>query len=221
MNEFSLFTALLIGIAGGVHCAGMCGGIVGSFTFMLPKDETKWPYMLAYNVGRIISYSLAGGLAGFFGQSLTSGNVFNPQTLPLLAGVFLALLGLYVGQWWTVLTHLEKAGSIIWRHISPLSKKFIPFKHPISAIPYGMIWGWLPCGLVYSTLTWSIASGSAVNGMLTMLFFGIGTLPIMLAMGATANTLRVWMRDSRVRKTIAVLMLSYGLILVYQAINNW
>lgn len=221
MTELNLIPAFLLGIAGGIHCVGMCGGIVGSFTFMLPKNTSKWPYMLAYNMGRILSYSVAGALAGYFGHALTSNSFFSPQSLPLLSGIFMVLLGLYIGQWWRILTQLERLGSIVWRRISPLSKRFIPFTQPISALPYGMIWGWLPCGLVYSALTWSISSGGALNGALTMLFFGLGTLPIMLAIGASANTIKLWLNKSMVKGGIAVLIIVYGLLLIVRAAHNW
>ncbi|GAA0852158.1 sulfite exporter TauE/SafE family protein [Aliiglaciecola litoralis] len=221
MTDISWYSAILIGLAGSVHCAGMCGGIVTSFTFMLPKAQSPLPYMLAYNGGRILSYAIAGGIAGYLGSMVSSRSWINPQFLPLLGGVFMILLGLYIGQWLNWLTRIEKLGGYFWRLIQPASKRFIPFKHPIYALPYGMIWGWLPCGLVYSTLTWSVASGSAKIGFLTMLLFGLGTLPIMLAMGASAKTIRHYLANRFVRQSVATILTIFGLLLTYRAIHNW
>ncbi|GAA6185917.1 MULTISPECIES: sulfite exporter TauE/SafE family protein [Aliiglaciecola] len=221
MNDLSWFSAILIGLAGSVHCAGMCGGIVTSFTFALPKNKSQWPYLIAYNSGRILSYSFAGAIAGLLGQIVTTKSFINPQALTLFGGVFMVLLGLYVGQWSKLLVKVEKVGAIFWRKISPISKRFIPFKHPIYAVPYGLIWGWLPCGLVYSTLTWSVSTGSVVQGAITMFCFGLGTLPIMLAMGASASQIRGWLTQPVVKRSVAVLLCLFGLILCYQGIHNW
>lgn len=221
MNEISFLSALLIGIAGSVHCVGMCGGIVGAFTLFLPKNVPIWPFLLMYNLGRISSYTLAGAIAGYFSQMITSKSAFAGQVLLLISGVFLLLLALYIGNVWRLLTHLEGLGKRMWMKIQPYSKRFVPFKSPLSALPYGFIWGWLPCGLVYSTLSWSLASGSALKGASLMLAFGMGTLPAMLAMGASGATLKAWLVKPGVRQVIAAMLAIYGLILIYQAINNW
>lgn len=218
MNEYSWLSAFLVGLAGSVHCVGMCGGIVTSFTFLLPKNTNQWPFLIAYNTGRIISYAIAGTFAGLLGASVTSATFLSAQLLPLLSGLFMVLLGLYIGNWWRVLTKLEIAGQWIWRIISPYSKRFLPFSTPLHALPYGIIWGWLPCGLVYSSLTWSMASGSALGGALNMFFFGLGTLPAMLALGASGATMRQWMSNSIIRRIIAVLLIMFGVSILLQAI---
>jgi hypothetical protein len=221
MNELSWISALVIGLAGSVHCAGMCGGIVTSFTFMLPKSAKPLPYLLAYNLGRILSYATAGGLAGYFGGIISTRPWINSQALPMIGGIFMILLGLYVGRWLNWLTRLETLGGYFWRLIRPFSKRFVPFRHPFYALPYGVIWGWLPCGLVYSTLTWSAVSGSAQAGFLTMFMFGLGTLPVMLAMGSSANVINQFMAKTLVRQIIAVMMCILGLFFTYRAIHNW
>jgi len=220
MNEYSWLSAFLVGLAGSVHCVGMCGGIVSSFTFMLPKNSRQWPYLITYNMGRIFSYTIAGAFAGLLGASVTSADFLSVQLLPLLSGVFMVLLGLYIGNWWRVLTMLEGAGQPIWRFISPYSKIFLPFRTPLHALPYGIIWGWLPCGLVYSSLTWSMTSGSALGGALNMFFFGLGTLPALLALGASGATLRRWMTNSITRRVIALLLIIFGVSILIQALSN-
>ena len=221
MNEYSWLSAFFVGLAGSVHCVGMFGGIVTSFTFMLPKNTNQWPYLIAYNAGRIFSYVIAGTFAGLLGASVTSASFLSAQLLPLLSGIFMILLGLYIANWWRVLTKLEHAGKWLWRLISPYSKLFLPFSTPLHALPYGIIWGWLPCGLVYSSLTWSMTSGSALGGALNMFFFGLGTLPAMLTMGASGATIRLWMTHSITRRLIAVLLIAFGTSLLVKALINW
>lgn len=218
MSDLSLLSALLVGIAGSVHCVGMCGGIVGAFTFAIPTKANPLPYMLAYNIGRISSYSIAGGITGYLG-SIFSHQVHQGLVwLQLLSGVFLLLLACYIGGWWKVLTQLEKLGGYFWRYISPLSKRFIPFSSPLAAFPYGIIWGWLPCGLVYSTLVWSLASGSALNGALTMLFFGLGTLPALLILGSLGSKLKQYLALPITRQIMAVLLLGFSILILSKAL---
>lgn len=221
MSEFGWLAAFMVGLAGSVHCVGMCGGIVTSFSFMLPKNVSQSPFLIAYNAGRITSYTLAGAVAGWLGQSVTASGFLSAQLLPLISGLFLILLGLYIGDWWRLLTQLERMGQFLWRFISPLSKRFLPFSTPLHAFPYGIIWGWLPCGLVYSTLTWSMASGSAIAGALNMFFFGLGTMPAMLAVGASGKTLRQWMKHPTARKITATLLICFGIVISVQAFVSW
>lgn len=221
MNELSFISAFLIGLAGSVHCAGMCGGIVGSFSYLLPKNIPHWPYLLSYNLGRITSYTVAGAIAGYLGATISTSAYLSAQLLPLISGVFIVLLACYIGNWWRILVKLEKIGHILWRRISPLSKQFLPIKSAFQAFPYGIIWGWLPCGLVYSALSWSLASGSTAQGAVNMLFFGLGTLPAMLAIGLSGESLLKILRQPKARLLISLFLLSYGLILIVQAVKHW
>jgi sulfite exporter TauE/SafE len=220
MTEYQALSAFMIGLAGGVHCFGMCGGVVGALSFMLPKDRSHWPYLLMYNAGRIISYTIAGGLVGYLGQIISARSVVAAQTLNIISGVFLVLLGLYLAQWWRVLQHIEGIGKKLWQYIQPLSKRFLPLQHPLSALPYGMIWGWLPCGLVYSTLTWSLASGSAVEGAVLMMSFGLGTLPALLAFGAGSVSIKAWLTNPIVRQIIGLILVLYGVFLIYHGLPS-
>lgn len=220
MNEFSFVSAFLIGIAGSVHCIGMCGSIVGAFTFAIPKSKSPTPFLFAYNTGRIISYTIAGAITGLLGQLFSLKVAGGIQFLTLIGGIFLLLLGLYIGEWWRILTRLESAGAVLWKYIRPISKRFIPFPSPIYAVGYGLIWGWLPCGLVYSTLTWSVASGSMINGALLMLSFGLGTLPAMIALGFSGNSIKKWVAIAWVRKAVALMLIIYALLLIGSALHN-
>ncbi len=222
MPEFSLFSAFLVGLLGGVHCVGMCGGIVGAVSMAMkmpqtPDDSTKLPsqilLMLAYNSGRIFSYTLAGAVMGGLGLMLAS---FLPvqlaqQLLLVIAGVFMILLGFYLTGWWTVIALIEKPGVRLWKKIEPLGRGLLPVKTLKQSLLLGALWGWLPCGLVYSVLIWSVSSGSALYGALVMLAFGLGTLPNLLAMGVLSSRFAGFMHKRAVRVFSGVVVIGLGL----------
>lgn len=217
MNEITYWSALLIGLAGGLHCFGMCGGIASALRLAAPAGTSHWPYTLSYNAGRLFSYTLAGALTGGFGQIIKQ---FVPLAGPILAfisGALLLAMAAYIGNWWHGLSYLERAGNRIWQYIQPLSQRFIPFNRPLSAVPYGIIWGWLPCGLVYSVLSWSLASTSAADGALLMLCFGLGTLPALLATAVGAHWLVTAIKHPVVRQTTAVLLTVFAVLLLARA----
>jgi sulfite exporter TauE/SafE len=221
MIELSLIGAFLVGLLGGGHCAGMCGGIVGAVTMTLPKSRPKIGFLLAYNVGRISSYAFVGVLAGAIGAS----SFFLEHVLPIerilygLASVMLIVLGLYLAGIWHGVTKLEKVGSIIWKKLQPLSKRFLPVTTVSQAFLLGTIWGWLPCGLVYSVLVAALATGSPAQGGILMLAFGLGTLPVLLAMGMAAVTLKVWLQNIWVRRVSGLLVLGFGVVGVLRLFN--
>lgn len=216
MTELSLFSAVLIGLAGSVHCVGMCGGIVSAFSFVIPKGAAQWPYILAYNVGRIGSYTILGGLTGYMGSLVTANLSGGLMALQLISAGFLVLMACYIGNWWRGLSHLERFGSVLWRKIRPWSKTLLPFKHPLYAVPYGVIWGWLPCGLVYSTLTWSLASGNGYQGAAIMLCFGLGTLPALIAMAASIESIKLLLTHPLTRQIVAVCLVVFALSMLWQ-----
>lgn len=223
--DATLLSAFLIGVFGGVHCFGMCGGIVGALSFSLPervrhRPQAALPYLLAYNSARIISYSAAGALVGGIGAIAANlMAVHRAQLLlQLLAGAFLIALGLYLGNWWRGLARVEQAGSVIWRRLEPLGRRFLPVRTVPQAFGLGLIWGWLPCGLVYSVLIWAISAGSAQRGALLMLCFGLGTLPLLLAMGFSAAALSAWLRKPLVRSLAGAAVAAYGVYLCVSAV---
>ena len=219
-ENISFFAALAVGFFGGVHCVGMCGGIVGALTFGLPAETRErplrlLPYLLAYNLARITSYTAAGAIAGTVGLLGLSLVPMQQAQLVLLgiAGVFMVLMGLYVGGWWFGLTRIERAGSRLWRFIEPVGRRLMPVRSPAQAFGLGLVWGWLPCGLVYSVLIWALSAGGPLAGALLMLGFGLGTLPNLLAMGAFAAQLSAFVRRQWVRRVAGGMVIGFG---VYQ-----
>jgi len=222
MIELSLIGAFLVGLLGGGHCAGMCGGIVGAVTMTLPKSRPKIGFLLAYNLGRISSYALVGVLAGAIGAS----SFFLEHVLPIerilygLASLMLIVLGLYLAGIWQGVTKLEKVGSVIWKKLQPLSKRFLPVTTVSQAFLLGTIWGWLPCGLVYSVLIAALATASPMQGGMLMLAFGLGTLPVLLAMGMMAVSLKAWLQNVWVRRISGLLVLGFGVLGLVRLISH-
>ena len=213
MTEFSIIAVFFVGLLGGVHCLGMCGSIVGIFTAQLPKNGARWPFYLAYNGGRIASYSLAGLLVGALGQT---GMLFRDQVpvqhlLFALSSLMLIALGLYLAGIWGAVRHLEQFGGGLWKRIQPLTRPLFPVTSPLKAFLLGTLWGWLPCGLVYSVLVTALASGHAQSGALIMLAFGLGTLPNLLAIGLFWDRCRHWVQSPRVRLIAGTTVMAFGI----------
>jgi hypothetical protein len=214
MQELTLLSALIVGLLGGGHCVGMCGGIVGAVSLTLPGQRSSLGYSFAYNAGRITSYTAAGVLAGLLGaSSLFLQHLFPiEKLLYLLASLMLIVLGLYLAGLWQGVLVLEKAGGLLWQRLQPLSRKLLPLRSIPHAFALGLVWGWLPCGLVYSVLVAALATGSALQGGLLMLAFGLGTLPTLIAMGMAAVRLKAFLQHVMVRRISGVLVLGYGLL---------
>jgi len=221
MNPETLTAAFLVGLLGGTHCIGMCGGIVGALSSGLDGRvrDSRWRYLaaqLAYNAGRIGSYTVAGLLVGAFAGQVGEAGVL--EGMPVgryLAGVIMILFGIYLAGWWQTLLFLEKAGARLWRHLEPLGRRWLPVRHAGEAFLLGLVWGWLPCGMVYAALAMSLASGSAGGGAATMLAFGLGTLPTLLTVGLVYNALRRFLQDPRVRIIAGVLVIALGCMLLF------
>ena len=210
MPDSAYLALFLVGLLGGTHCVGMCGGIVGALSLGAPA---RWSMHLAYNAGRILSYGVAGFLAGALGAaSLTlDGQAPVRLMLYLLANLMLVALGLYLLGVTRALAFTERAGQHLWRHIQPLTRRFVPAKTVAQAFPLGVLWGWLPCGLVYSALTTALVAGSPGRGALLMLAFGLGTLPNLLLAGILLARVNEFVRRPLVRIASGLLVLGFGI----------
>lgn len=228
----SLLPVFLVGLAGSVHCAGMCGGIVGAMsvaprpafpvavrTVAIQRLAPAAAHVAAYNAGRIASYATAGALAGGL-----AGSVNGLAGLPalqlgayLLANLMLVALGLYLMDAWRGLALLERSGQALWRRISPLLRRLGPGATPGRMFAAGALWGWLPCGMVYSMLVTAMLSGSALGGAGVMLAFGLGTLPMLAAIGMAGVRLRNVFQRRQVRLACGLLILGFGLLGLWRA----
>ncbi len=213
----TLTAAFFIGLLGAGHCLGMCGGLVAALSFALPAGDLKkkCAYITAYSIGRVASYTLIGLIVGLLGLA-----VMTQSGLPIgriVAGVLLILLGLYVAQWWKGLSALEKVGGIVWRYIKPVADKLLPVKNTKQALFLGALWGWLPCGLVYSALSFAFASShtSASQGALVMFAFGLGTLPAVIGGGFASKAVFDFFKLKYVRSVLALCYIGFGLVTLY------
>jgi sulfite exporter TauE/SafE len=219
--ELTFGSAILVGLLGSTHCIGMCGGIVSALSLGIGDQPQRQAgrllaYHLAYNGGRITSYLLVGLLAGSLGGGLLQLGV-DPAAGKLLAACFMIALGLYLANWWRGLTLVERLGYRLWQHIRPLGEKLMPVRNLPQAALLGMLWGWLPCGLVYAAVAWSLTAGNARDGALLMLGFGIGTLPALLAAGNAMHYLQHWVRSPRVRTSAGAMIIALGIYSGYSA----
>ena len=224
LSQTNYLGAFLVGLLGGVHCVGMCGGIVTALTFNAPsnsssniKTSPQIIILLGYNFGRIVGYMIAGALVGGLGAGLLS--LADLQTskaiLSTIAALFMVALGLYIAGIWRGISYLEKFGQHLWKHIEPVSRRFIPATHFYKAFPLGLLWGWLPCGLVYTILIWTLSAGSWLEGALLMLAFGLGTLPNLLAMGLLAQNLSRWTQKVWVRRFAGLIVGGLGVLMLF------
>lgn len=218
--------AFIVGLLGGVHCLGMCGGIVSALTFSLPpRQRTQlaflFPILVAYNTGRISGYMVVGALGGGLGSVFLSlnGLVNSQHILQIFAALFMLALGLYLAGIWAGVAKIENAGRVVWKYIEPFGRRFIPVDSALKALPLGFIWGWLPCGLVYSIVIWTLSTGSALKGALLMLAFGLGTLPNLLLMGTAAASLAKFTRNPLVKRIAGLLVVALSLVLLWQALH--
>nr|WP_269137856.1 sulfite exporter TauE/SafE family protein [Pseudomonas sp. MMS21 TM103] len=206
-----LLSALILGLLGGGHCLGMCGGLMGALTLAIPAEQRaqRFQLLLSYNLGRILSYATAGLLLGMAGWALASSPA--AMLLRVVAALLLIAMGLYLAGWWSGLTRIEALGRGLWRYIQPLTRRFMPVTSLPRALLLGGLWGWLPCGLVYSTLLWAASQGDAFDSAALMLAFGIGTLPVLLATGMAAERVTVLLRKQGVRMAGGLLVILFGL----------
>ncbi|UXZ53458.1 sulfite exporter TauE/SafE family protein [Halomonas sp. 7T] len=208
-----VMAAFVFGLMGGAHCIGMCGGIMSALTFAVPPSMRHPARMggllLSYNAGRILSYMVAGAIVAALGTFIS----LSPTARIALQGfaaLMLILMALYIANWWKGLLKVEAIGRYLWRYIEPLGRRLMPVVHLPQAFTLGALWGWLPCGLVYSMLTWSLAIADPLQGALLMGAFGLGTLPALLATGLAAQQLSQLIRHPATRSIAALTIIGFA-----------
>ena len=192
-----------LGLASGVHCAGMCGGIVVAFSAqpLLPR-AALWRRQLALQLGRISTYALLGAAAAATGAVATAFPA--QQALFVLANLALVLIGLQLAGF--AIGTSRNPGMALWRHVQPFAASLMR-TNPFVA---GMAWGLLPCGLVYAALALAMLAGGAAQGAAAMLGFGAGTLPWLLAAGVAAARLRRWVAGAAGRVAAGAMVSGFG-----------
>lgn len=213
MTLSALGSALLLGLMGSTHCLGMCGGI--SAALGAAAGAQRRVMAVAYNLGRILCYALLGLIAGSvvagFGELLQLWMPGVGKILRSLAALLVIGMGLFIAGWWLGISRIETAGSGVWRRIQPLVKRFLPPRSPFDALMLGGLWGLLPCGLVYSSLSWAATAGAPLESALLMAGFGLGTLPAMLVTTLGGQALQQRLRRPVIRKLAGSVLIGFGL----------
>jgi len=212
-DSVAIASALLIGLGGSAHCIGMCGGIGAALG--MATSRQRWLLICNYQLGRIAGYAALGGIFGavvqLFGATLQPWVPAFGVWLRALAGLMIIAMGLYVGSWWFGLTKLERLGTGVWRRLQPLTKNLLPPRNIGAAFTLGAAWGLLPCGLIYSTLSWAAARGNALESAELMAIFGLGTLPSMLLTTIGGQQIQTRMQQPWIRKIAALLLIGLGI----------
>ena len=217
-NPLTLTSAFFLGLFSTVHCIGMCGGIIGALSLSLPIEVRHhkprlFMFVTTYNIGRITSYTLAGLIAGAIGGGVHATAGFEQgHTLLKFAGIaMMVAIGLYLAGWLPQLAAVERLGVPIWKKLEPIGRRLLPVATLPKAFAYGLIWGWLPCGLVYFVLLWALTSGGAIEGALSLLAFGLGTLPTLLSAGFMTSWLTRFARSKRARQLVGLLIIAMAI----------
>lgn len=200
------------GLASGVHCVAMCGGIVAAFDvrktipIRIAGEGAFWARRLCFNVGRISTYAIAGAAAGALGGAAYAAAATPAQAVwQVAASALLILIGLHLAGAGRLLGSLEALGAPLWRRVQPVAARLLGAPTPLHAYAAGLAWGWLPCAMVYAALFAAAAAGDPLRGAAAMAAFGAGTLPFLLAAGWLAARMRAW------RYTAAAAIAGFGI----------
>jgi hypothetical protein len=221
-------SAFSIGLLGSTHCAGMCGGIVAASQVGAPADgRRRLPQLsragnaLAQNAGRVVSYAAAGALMGGVGALVGRSAALDARpVLETCAALVLIATGASLAGLLPATASLERLGGPLWRALQPLARRFLPMDTPARALAFGLLWGLVPCGLVYSALSLAAVSGGAATGALVMLAFGAGTLPMLAALTALAGFVARLVRRPVVRRGAGFAIVAFGVLQLAMVANR-
>jgi sulfite exporter TauE/SafE len=217
-DPVSFTSAFLLGLFSTVHCIGMCGGIIGALSLSLPVEIRNhkprlFIFVTTYNIGRLLSYTLAGLISGAVGTGVLASTGFDQghAILRYIGVAMMVAIGIYLAGWLPQLAIIEKIGVPLWQKLEPIGRKLLPVASLPKALAYGMIWGWLPCGLVYFVLIWALTAGDAFHGALMMLAFGLGTLPTLLTAGFMTSWVTRFARNPTAKMIVGLLIIAMAI----------
>lgn len=222
-----IFLGFSLGLFSTLHCLGMCGAIVSALSCSIPRAVAASPlrrngYIMLYNVGRITTYATLGIIAGL-GGGLVS-DAFDPghwhKLAAVAAGLSLVLAGIYLGGWVSAVRQIDLAGRGLWRYIEPVGRRMLPIRSPATALGAGLVWGWLPCGLVYYALLTAAPMADPLAAAVFMTAFGLGTVPGMQATGAISGLLVRATRHPQVRAGAAVVIILIGALAIVVGLTD-
>jgi uncharacterized protein len=213
MNDTLTFgAALLLGVAASGHCLAMCGGITTALGLATLGGRTRPLLLVGYQLGRIASYTLAGLLfAGAIGGVIALLDVEAVRrTLRILSALALVLAALVM--FGRVRDPGNRMGGRLWRKLAPFGRRFLPVNSFTRAFAFGTIWGWMPCGFVYTVLTIATLQQSAARGAITMAAFGVGTAPSLLIASFGAQRVARFASSATTRRVAGSVLLIGALV---------
>jgi len=220
--DLSLPLAFTVGLFSSLHCIGMCGGIIGALSYglspVIRQNSRRFGlFLLVFSIGRVASYALAGALLGSMGGALFEmiGGGQGHRWLQWLAALIMVLIGLHIAGWLPKLAVIERLGVPLWGRLEPMGRRLMPVQSLPKALAYGMVWGWLPCGLVYTMLLSAVAQSGPASGALYMLAFGIGTLPAVMVTGVLAGKLYQFARRPYLKEVVGIAVVMMGLLTLW------
>jgi hypothetical protein len=227
MAQSALISAFLAGLLGGLHCLAMCGGYVAALAAgrspadpepILPARALLFR-QIAANAGRIVTYAALGAAVGTVGGvALGASWVPLQRILYVTANVLLLLLAIGVARGTSPFAWLERAGLRLYAMLLPAARPLAGGRSVASRFGLGVLWGFTPCGLVYGVLPVAMLSGSAADGALVMLLFGLGTLPNLLAAGLLLGRGRRVLERPAVRYAAGGAIAVFALMGLYRAL---
>lgn len=220
MNNFDYFTSFIFGLLSSFHCVGMCGGIISFLSIYSSNNKHNFIlYNFLYNISRIFSYGLIGVFFYSFGFFLFDySNIYFIKISKIISACLIILIGFYLINFNYFLFFLDNFFNKFFNFFNFFSKKILKIKSPLKDFLLGIIWGNLPCGLVYSVLILSIVSGSLIKSFLLMIFFGLGTLPAVFFTGVFYKNLKNnFLKNNYIIKFFGYLIILNGFYLLIKS----
>ncbi len=223
MSLSVLLSAWLVGALGGLHCLAMCGGFLAATSTrdagapsqapLLPAAAIFWR-QTAYHGGRVATYMMLGAAFGAAGAAAMNAAALAPlqRVFYLAANAFLILLGLHLVGRSTHVLVLQSAGARMFGAVLPAIKPLLHRPGTTGRVALGLVWGLVPCALVYSVLPLALFAGGPLQGAAVMLAFGIGTLPNLFTLGALMQRSRGWLHAKAFRVAAAAMLIAFGVL---------
>lgn len=215
MSLALIVAAVLMGFFGSPHCLGMCGGLVSAFGLSMKavSPSKRRALVATYHLGRLLSYATLGLIAGLLGTAVLAPLIADNNLPRILLGLVLVFVGLVMlGA--PFLTKLERFGMKFWQLLAPIRQKVFPLNTYPRALSAGLLWGFLPCGLVYGALLIAVVGHSPLTGAMLMFAFGLGTIPMLVATHETVGWLRNQIGRLRLRQMNGAIMMLSGIAVI-------
>ena len=218
IGGLTLGAALLLGFAASGHCLAMCGGISAALGVATAKRTDGRPpasLLVAYQVGRMLSYAIAGGLMGGVLGFVVRWLDIDAVRMTLRALSALALIAAALVAFGALRDPGSQLGRLIWPRLAPLGRRLLPVTSVSRALGFGMVWGWMPCGFAYTMMLIAAFEQNALRSAATMLAFGIGTAPAMIAVAFGAQRAARFAANSAGRRAAGAVLIGSATLTLF------